>query len=70
MTIITTHSGQQVDIEAPNSDALRIEDIAMPEPKAGEVLIRVHACGICGTDVHIFHGDEGAAKTPPRTVLG
>ena len=49
---------------------LRIEDIAMPEPKAGEVLIRVHACGICGTDVHIFHGDEGAAKTPPRTVLG
>ena len=28
MTIITTHSGQQVDIENPNSDALRIEDIA------------------------------------------
>ena len=49
---------------------LRIEDIALPEPKASEVLIRIHACGICGTDVHIFHGDEGAAKTPPRTVLG
>lgn len=49
---------------------LRIEEIAMPEPKAGEVLIKVHACGICGTDVHIFHGDEGAAKTPPQTVLG
>lgn len=28
MTIITTHSGQQVDIEAPQSDTLRIEDIA------------------------------------------
>ena len=49
---------------------LRIEEIAMPEVKAGEVLVKVHACGICGTDVHIFHGDEGAAKTPPRTVLG
>ena len=49
---------------------LRIEEIAMPEVKAGEVLVKVHACGICGTDVHIFHGDEGAAKTPARTVLG
>ncbi len=49
---------------------LRIEDIAMPEVKAGEVLVKVHACGICGTDVHIFHGDEGAAKTPAQTVLG
>ena len=28
MTIITTHSGQQVDIEAPKADTIRIEDIA------------------------------------------
>ena len=28
MTIITTHSGQQVDIESPQADTLRIEDIA------------------------------------------
>lgn len=49
---------------------LRIEEIATPEPKYGEVLIQVKACGICGTDVHIFNGDEGAAQTPPGTVLG
>lgn len=49
---------------------LRIENIEKPTPKAGEVLIKVMACGICGTDVHIYHGDEGAAATPPRTVLG
>ena len=49
---------------------LRIEDIEKPSPKSGEVLIKVMACGICGTDVHIFHGDEGAAPTPPKTVLG
>jgi threonine dehydrogenase-like Zn-dependent dehydrogenase len=42
----------------------------MPEPKAGEVQIQVMACGICGTDVHIYHGDEGAAPTPAGTVLG
>lgn len=28
MTIITTHSGQQVDIESPKADSIRIEDIA------------------------------------------
>lgn len=49
---------------------LRVMDIPKPTPKEDEVLIRVKACGICGTDVHIFHGDEGAAATPSGTVLG
>lgn len=49
---------------------LRVEERAIPEIKADEVLVRVHACGICGTDAHIFCGDEGAAPTPPNTVLG
>ncbi len=49
---------------------LRVQDIAVPTPKESEVLVKIHACGICGTDVHIFHGDEGAAKTPQGTVLG
>ena len=49
---------------------IRIQDIPKPVPAFGEVLINVRACGICGTDVHIFHGDEGAAPTPAGTVLG
>jgi len=49
---------------------LRIESIQKPTPKLGEVVIKVMACGICGTDVHIFHGNEGAAPTPAGTVLG
>ena len=49
---------------------LRIEEREVPTPKNDEVLIKVHACGICGTDVHIYHGDEGAAKTPCGTVIG
>lgn len=49
---------------------LRIEEIPTPTAKAGEVLVKVMACGVCGTDVHIFHGDEGAAPTPAGTVLG
>lgn len=49
---------------------IRIEDISIPPIKSDEVLVKVHACGICGTDMHIFDGSEGAAPTPPGTVLG
>ncbi len=49
---------------------LRIIDIPVPEINDNEVLVKVMACGICGTDVHIYHGDEGAAPTPAGTVLG
>ena len=50
---------------------LRVEELPVPEIKnADDVLIRVRACGVCGTDMHIFDGDEGAAPTPAGTVLG
>ena len=49
---------------------LRVMDQPVPVPGAGQVQIKVHACGICGTDVHIFEGDEGAAKSPVGTILG
>ncbi len=49
---------------------LRIEEVKKPVPGYGEILIKVHACGVCGTDVHIYEGDEGAAKSPAGTILG
>ncbi len=49
---------------------LRIEDYPMPEVKENDVLIEVKACGVCGTDVHIYEGDKGAAEVTPPTILG
>lgn len=49
---------------------LRVEQSPMPQAGAGEVLIQVKACGVCGTDVHIFEGDKGAADTHPPCILG
>ncbi len=49
---------------------LRVEESPKPEPKEGEVLIQVKACGVCGTDVHIYEGDKGAAEVTPPTILG
>ena len=36
---------------------LRIGEIARPEPAAGQVLLRVRACGVCRTDLHIVEGE-------------
>ncbi len=46
------------------------QDYPKPVPKAGEVLIRVKACGICGTDVHIYSGAKGATECNPPVILG
>ncbi len=39
-----------------------------PAPATGQVRIRVAFCGICGTDMHIFHGKMDARVKPPRII--
>ncbi|UCD28798.1 MAG: alcohol dehydrogenase catalytic domain-containing protein [Planctomycetota bacterium] len=48
---------------------IQIQELAEPVPGADEVLIRVTACGVCGTDVHIYHGHVTQGIQPP-VVLG
>jgi 2-desacetyl-2-hydroxyethyl bacteriochlorophyllide A dehydrogenase len=58
----------------------RIELMDVPEPKlsAGQVLIKVSKCGICGSDIRYFHGENPWAKqtlgrhidNPPNIILG
>lgn len=44
---------------------LEIQSIPVPEPAAGELLVEVHACGICGTDLHLaVDGDIPVERTP------
>ena len=51
-----------VVIEKPNSMSVtRIED---PTPAAGEAVIKVEACGICGTDIHVLHGEFAPTRYP------
>lgn len=49
---------------------IAVQEVDRPTIGTDDVLIKVMACGICGTDVHIFHGAEGAAVTTPPTILG
>jgi len=55
-----------VVLEEPEAP-LHVEEIPIPEPGPGEILVRVTACGACHTDLHVIKG-EVAFPTP--AVLG
>jgi propanol-preferring alcohol dehydrogenase len=43
---------------------LRLAELPMPEPAHGQVLVRVRACAVCRTDLHVIDGDLTEAKLP------
>ena len=50
-------------LDAPRS-ALRAAELPAPVPGSGQLLIRVRACGVCRTDLHVVDGDLAEAKLP------
>jgi propanol-preferring alcohol dehydrogenase len=51
-------------IAAVESSPLQLAEVPMPEPKAGEVRMKVHCCGVCRTDLHVVEGDLPPQKMP------
>jgi len=50
---------------------LELMDIEMPEPKEGELLVKVKATTVCGTDVHIYQWNEWAqGRIKPPLIAG
>lgn len=44
---------------------LDIQELPVPEPEPGEVVVQVHACGLCGTDIHLaVEGSLPVERTP------
>jgi propanol-preferring alcohol dehydrogenase len=48
---------------------LAIEEMATPSPRPGEVLIRVEACGVCHSDIHLADGDWDLLKPITKVPL-
>ena len=46
---------------------LAIREVPTPSPGPGELLIRVHGCGVCHSDLHLIDGDWAAWGTPFRS---
>jgi propanol-preferring alcohol dehydrogenase len=52
---------------------LRVAEVATPEPKPGQVLLRVRVCGVCRTDLHIVEGDLPVRRSgiiPGHQIVG
>ena len=47
-----------------------VTDLPTPYAGPGELVLRNQVCGVCGTDVHIYHGEPGSADVNPPVVLG
>jgi propanol-preferring alcohol dehydrogenase len=46
------------------TNPLKFEDVAIPEPGPDEILVRVHSCGVCRTDLHVTEGELPPRKSP------
>ena len=49
------------DFRAP----LEVQELPVPEPGPGEVLVRIETSGLCHTDIHAAHGDWPVRPHPP-----
>jgi propanol-preferring alcohol dehydrogenase len=47
-----------------DTNPLAFLDVPCPDPGPGEVLVRVHACGVCRTDLHVIEGELPPRKSP------
>src|SRR5215203_6290790 len=45
-------------------EPLRVAEVASPEPGEGQVLLRVHCCAVCRTDLHVVDGDLPDPRLP------
>jgi len=61
------YASMQAAVLAEVGGRLVIEDIPKPQPHMGEVLVKVAACGVCHTDLHVIKGE---VAFPLPCVLG
>jgi propanol-preferring alcohol dehydrogenase len=47
-----------------SGELLRAAEVAVPEPGTGQVLLRVHCCAVCRTDLHVVDGELPDPKLP------
>src|SRR2546423_5909759 len=45
-------------------EPLALDDVPVPDPKKGELLIRIEACAVCRTDLHVVDGELTDPKLP------
>jgi propanol-preferring alcohol dehydrogenase len=54
---------QAMVLRAPHR-ALESVSVSRPRPAAGQLLVKVDACGVCRTDLHVIDGELPPARSP------
>lgn len=67
MTTVSLPETMKAAVWPGDSASLTVERIPVPRPLAGEVLVRVAACGVCHTDLHVMKGE---VAFPGPAVVG
>lgn len=49
---------------------LTIEEVTLDGPEAGEVLVKIAACGVCHSDLHTINGARATGSVPAPVILG
>ena len=63
--MLVTMKAHLLKAPAPvESNPLVLSEVPLPQPSQGEVLVRVTACGICRTDLHVIEGELPPRKQP------
>src|SRR5438067_8529180 len=57
-------------VKSKPSPGLELQNVPVPQAGPGEVIVRIAATSLCGTDKHIYRWDEGAQGRghPPRII--
>ncbi len=51
-------------------EQLSLQEVEVRKPQKDEIVIQVKACGVCGTDIHMFFGDKGAFQNDYPLIMG
>ena len=49
--------------------AIEFQEIPIPEPGPGQVLVQIIRIGICGSDIHVYHGKHPFTKYPLHRAM-
>lgn len=67
MSAVSLPSQMKAAVLMADEPELEIRRIPVPRPRAGEALVKIRACGVCHTDLHVMKGEVGF---PRPAVLG
>ena len=43
---------------------IQFREVPTPQPQPGEVLVKIVKIGVCGSDIHVYHGEHPFTKYP------